>query len=395
MRVLLAYECGYGLGHLKRLADTAQRLRARGIGSVLASYRLDDADEFAAAFDRVVQGPVWPSYFATQRALRTNFGPSYATVLANMGFHVPRYVAINQRAWATILDDNRPSAVVADFAPGAVLAAKGRCPSLQIGGPFSTPALAGEVFPAFLPDQSTDGSLERKILGAIQEAMRGLGRPVPDTLAQAILGDESLPMAFAEFDPFRGCRVEPLLLPDMVAPEPVPRGRGERVYVYLPEWMQHNDVVMAALCSLRMPTRVFMPHIGDELAASLRSRGVEFAAAPFSGAELAGSAAVFLHHGGLGSSQIGLLAGVPQVTIEIDVDKMVNGRALAELGVGRSLSYPRLTLPDVRDAVTASAEDAAMQERAVRVAEQMRARISGAHPLDTLVQRIAAVSRPA
>ena len=178
MRALLAYECGYGLGHLIRLAEIARRLRRHGIESVLASYRLDDADQFADAFSRVVQGPVWPSYFASERALRTGFGPSYATVLVNMGFQVSRYVAINQRAWTTIIDDTQPSVVVADFAPGAVLAAKGRCPSLQIGSPFSTPALDGEVFPAFLEGQTTDGTLEPKIFSSIQEAMRRLGRPI-------------------------------------------------------------------------------------------------------------------------------------------------------------------------------------------------------------------------
>ena len=263
MRALLAYECGYGLGHLIRLAEIARRLRRHGIESVLASYRLDDADQFADAFDRVVQGPVWPSYFASERALLTGYGPSFATALVNMGFHVSRYVAINQRAWATIIDDARPFVIVADFAPGAVLAAKGRCPSLQVGGPFSTPALEGEVFPAFLEDQPTDGSQEPKILSSIQEAMHRLGRAVPDALQHAVIGDESLPMAFAEFDPYQRCRSEPLLLPDMVSSTAVKRGQGDAVYAYLPEWMQHNDVLMAALarsicrpgCSCPISTR--------------------------------------------------------------------------------------------------------------------------------------------
>ena len=390
MRALLAYECGYGLGHLTRLAEIARRLRRHGIESVLASYRLDDADQFAEAFSRVVQGPVWPSYFASERALRTGFGPSYATALVNMGFHVSRYVAINQRAWATIIDDARPFVIVADFAPGAVMAAKGRCPSLQVGGPFSTPALDDGVFPAFLDDQPTDGSQEPKILSSIQEAMRRLGRKVPDALQHAVIGDESLPMAFAEFDPYRRCRSETLLLPDMVSPAAVKRGQGDAVYAYLPEWMQHNDVLMAALCSLKLPTRLFMPYIDAELAGSLRSRGVELAAAPFSVEELARSARVFIHHGGLGSSQIGIVAGVPQVSVEIDMEKIVNGRALSTLGVGRSLNYRRLTLPSLRDAVTALFHDAAIQQRASDVSNEFRKRLSGPPALDMAVERILA-----
>ena len=118
MRVLLAYECGYGLGHLNRLAEIARHLKRHDIESVLASYRLDDADQFADAFSRVVQGPVWPSYFASERALRTGFGPSYATVLVNMGFQVSRFVAINQRAWATIIEDAQPFTTRRGFCAG-------------------------------------------------------------------------------------------------------------------------------------------------------------------------------------------------------------------------------------------------------------------------------------
>ena len=223
--------------------------------------------------------------------------------------------------------------------------------------------------------------------------MHRLKRPIPTSLQNAVIGDESLPMAFAEFDPYRRCRSEPLLLPDMVSPAVVKRGQGDTVYAYLPEWMQHNDVLMAALCSLRLPTRLFMPYIDAELASSLRVRGVDLATAPFSIDELARSARVFVHHGGLGSSQIGITAGVPQVTVEIDMEKIVNGRALAALGVGRSLNYHRLTLPSLRDAVTAQFHDAAIQQCASDVSNEFRTRLSGLPALDRLVERILAYAR--
>ena len=90
----------------------------------------------------------------------------------------------------------------------------------------------------------------------------------------------------------------------------------------------------------------------------------------------------------LGSSQIGIVTGVPQVSVEIDMEKIVNGRVLASLGVGRSLNYHRLTLPSLRDAVTALFHDTATQQRASDVSNEFRKRLSGPAALDTVVERI-------
>lgn len=389
MRVLLAYESGYGFGHLTRLAAIAQRLKKHGIDSVLASYRLDDAARFAEAFVRVVQAPVWPSFFASERTLLVKWGPSFADNLMNMGFGEARYIVANQLAWRGIIDDHDAIAVVADFAPGAVLAAKGRCPSIQVGGPFCTPALDGDRFPAFLPDKPTDGSLEPQILAAIAAAMRQLARPAPASLQDAVIGDESCPTSFPEFDPYLRHRTEPLLPPDMISLNgALPSGARDKVYVYLPEWVQHNDVVMAALCAMNLPVRLFMPHVSESLASTLKNFRVELADAPFSVAEIAASARVFLHHGGLGSCHVGLLAGVPQVTMEIDMEKIVDGRALTALGVGASLDYRRMTLPDIRDAATSLFNDEAAQARAQEFSIEARARLDGADPLGAMVEKI-------
>jgi hypothetical protein len=394
MRALLAYESGYGLGHVNRLADVARRLRPCGFESALATYRLDDADRFADSFDAVLQAPVWPSFFGSQKSLLSVAGPSFATALVNLGFREARHVAANQRAWAELFDACKPDVVIADFAPGAILAAKGRCLSVQIGGPFYTPAMDGEKFPPFLGEEATDGEVEIEISSAIDTAMARLGRTPPAALSEAVIADQSLPMGFAEFDPHLPYRKETLLAPDMLASSSFRRERGDSIFAYIPEWLQHNDVLMASLCALGLPVRLFMPNIPDGLAEGLTGRNVSLATVPFSTDELARSARVFLHHGGLGSSQIGLVAGVPQVSVESDMEKIVNGRALTTLGVGRSLRHDRLTLPRLRDTVTALYEDDAVQKRTADVAGEMRARLGGQHPLDTVVDCIVLHTRP-
>lgn len=388
MRVLFAYECGSGLGHVIRIAEIAARLKRNGVDSVLASYRLDDIEPFARDFDDVLQAPVWPMFFDyTQRDLeRENL--SYASLLANLGLRDSHHVAINQRAWLRLLDQCNPSIVVADYAPGAVLAAKGRCPSLQIGSPFYTPALDDETFPPFLLEQPDVAGLDAGILDAIRAAARQLGRSEPAGFRDTVIADKSMPMGFAEFDPYLHCRREPLLHPDMVTGEPLARGEGEAVYVYLPSWMQSNDVLVAALCTLGLPIKLFTAGPNAGTSDTLRQYGVQLADALFSPQELAKSARLFLHHGGTGSCQIGLMAGVPQIIIESDLEKIFNSRALTALGVCRSLNYYRLTLPKIRDVITEAFNDTLLQQRSCYLTGDFRARLRGPHPHDVVVDHI-------
>jgi len=386
---LLAYECGQGFGHVNRLAELAKRLRRRDAATILATFRLHDAEHVANAFDHVLQAPVWPLLFAGERVVVAQSGASFATALVSLGFDDPHYVAANQRAWGSIIEHWNARIVVADYAPGAVLAAKGRCHSIQIGAPFFTPTLSGKTFPPFVPGEHNDGAQEAAILSAITVASGQLGRPAPAGLREAIIGDESMPIGFAEFDSYASQRREPLLTPPM-PPSNVERGHGDAVFFYLPEWMQRNDVVMATLCALNQPRQLFLPRMDKDLAESLMKYDVVLASKPFSIEELARSARVFVHHGGTGSSELGLITGVPQIALASDMEKRWNGQALSTLGVGRALDGTRLTLPLLREAITDIFNDDAMHRHAIEVAAKMRSRLSEQHPLDLVTDRVLA-----
>ncbi len=54
--------------------------------------------------------------------------------------------------------------------------------------------------------------------------------------------------------------------------------------------------------------------------------------------------AVFVHHGGIGSSSQALAAGVPQLVVSLGFDQLDNADRLVELGVATAVRAPRLTV---------------------------------------------------
>ncbi|MGZ5808678.1 MAG: glycosyltransferase [Xanthobacteraceae bacterium] len=170
------------------------------------------------------------------------------------------------------------------------------------------------------------------------------------------------------------------------------RREGDAIYCYLPDWMQYNDVLMASLCALKLPVRLFMPNIAVPLLADLQRYGVEPSLTPFSIKELARSARVFLHHGGFGSCHLGLVAGVPQIAIVSDMEKVVNGRALTTLGAGCAVDFTRLTLPALRQQANEIFDNEDIHRHAAELGGTMRARLTGPDPLDVVAERVFAAA---
>jgi UDP:flavonoid glycosyltransferase YjiC (YdhE family) len=84
--------------------------------------------------------------------------------------------------------------------------------------------------------------------------------------------------------------------------------------------------------------------------------------------------AAVVHHGGVGTTAAGLRAGVPSIAIPYFGDQPFWGRRIAELGVGpRPIPRSRLTADRLALALQSATTDTAMQARAARLGESIRA----------------------
>jgi UDP:flavonoid glycosyltransferase YjiC (YdhE family) len=83
--------------------------------------------------------------------------------------------------------------------------------------------------------------------------------------------------------------------------------------------------------------------------------------------------AAVVHHGGSGTTGMGLRAGVPSVVVPFVFDQFFWGRRIAELGVGPlPVPYRQLSAERLATAIDASVSDAPMRERAEVLGAQIQ-----------------------
>ena len=137
MKVLLGWELGGGQGHIQRLAALAQALSACGIEPI-----------FALKSDKIkgVDFP-WRTVVAPRLPYSgRNNSFTYADILETYGFGNARLLRSHLQSWQSVIKQVKPDLIIADYAPGLVLAARGIVPTVVVGPCFAVPPPV-EVFP--------------------------------------------------------------------------------------------------------------------------------------------------------------------------------------------------------------------------------------------------------
>lgn len=95
--------------------------------------------------------------------------------------------------------------------------------------------------------------------------------------------------------------------------------------------------------------------------------------------------AAVVHHGGAGTTGVGLRSGVPSIVVPHFADQPFWGERVHKLGVGpRPIPRWRLTASGLAKAITRAVEDTEMRTRAAKLGEQLRAE----HGVDEAVRII-------
>src|SRR5690242_264968 len=116
-RVLFAWELGGELGHARRCLRVARELRSLGHATAFA---FADLLPLAASGEADIE---WFQAPALQRPKNASPSPLNASdILLNRGFGDSSSVAGALRAWAGMISMWKPDLIVADYAPGALLA---------------------------------------------------------------------------------------------------------------------------------------------------------------------------------------------------------------------------------------------------------------------------------
>lgn len=134
--IFIAWELGSGLGHLSYLAPITSALTDKGHTVTLAINDPSNIEKFN--FPKTVQVVAAPSFRSFPHKPPQTV--SLSCILVNRGFQSPTVLKGILRCWQGLFDLTKPDLFIFDYAPTAMLAARGtHHPKVMIGSGFSEP----------------------------------------------------------------------------------------------------------------------------------------------------------------------------------------------------------------------------------------------------------------
>lgn len=370
-RILLGWELGANRGHWVRLSEIARGLAGEGHDVALAAQRLSRGFDLP---DRVTQwqAPVWPRLLGSVGPMGGAPPNTMGDILVRMGLDSDDTLPALIQGWDAIFAAFRPDAIVADFAPALLRAARGRCPTLSVGFGFDTVPFTLPAFPSMTGQRAVYP--EHEVLERVNQGLAQSGREPIEHLPRMFEADRVLAGTFAELDFYARWRSEPVVAPSVVHPVGE-AGEGEEVFLYADAALLRAAPLWDGLVRAALPVRVYAEGASDAQNAELEKLGflVERQAVPF--AEIAARSRVTMSAGGLGFTSSSLAAGVPIVVIHYDLEKRLNGEAITRLQLGGHVYAGAIQADAFATSLRQLYQNDSFQRRARELAPSFRARL--------------------
>lgn len=381
-RVLLAWELGDGLGHVSRLIPIAERLRAAGYECIFAVRTIENAQKaLAKAGFKMIQAP----YINPHSEYR---GPksmgAFGDVLEAVGYRNKSRLSAAIATWSDVFDLIGPSLLIADYAPTALLAARGRLTAVSIGDWFTSPPFNQDEFPLF---RSTGRRYpEVESLSIIQEIQQERGASALKRLPDILDCERAFIVTLPEMDCYADLRDDIAVGPLQPLPSPVfDEEPVQDYFAYLSLGYRYTGKFLGMLSKLRVrdqnqgdrPVRGEI-YLRDATAAQVercRAEGLTILETPQDMSAMARKSAVLIHHGGIGTMETGLGLGRPQFIVPRHLEQNVNAQMAGKmkLAVGMRMNG-EYSADHVAGAFTHARYSEELRANAARKAKELEAR---------------------
>ncbi len=351
--VLLAWEIGEGIGYARTLSRIAHELAQRGHQPVFALKDLAAAAPIVGRDFPVLQAPF--CHPRPRRAEAPFVAASFADVLAVKGYASADELGPLVEGWRAILDLVRPRLVVGAYAPTVCLAAGAETPVVLVAnGWFGLPPADGVEFPPLAPGRPPLLPTAH-LLAVVRAVQRPRGGPESATLPAVLAARHRFLMMLPDLDPYRDARTDPVWDPIDPLPRPTPPAPERTFLAYLNADYPRAGDVLRALVTAGWRGAAYLRGASAARCAELRGIGVTVTERPVSREEML-AAALLVHHGGVGTSQLGMAAGRPQLLLPAHLEQEINGQTLHRLGAAHFLAgrFNRSDVPGAAEEVSQS-----------------------------------------
>lgn len=373
-RVLCAWEFGSDLGHIRRLMPIARELRALG-HSVSVAFRHSTQLDVAAA-----EG--FEAFLAPLLRVppRVSASPlNYSDILLNLGFDDRPGLSGALRAWRSLLALVEPDIVVADYAPGALIAARAAgIPRVTVGTGFSVPP-AQDPLPALRPWATTDPgvlrALDDRVLNAVRASLDPAAKDVPQSASDMFAAQAHLLCTFPEMDPFA-----PRGNVEYVGPQGDSTtgaevrwqgGAARRVFAYLKPRNERFRQTLDGLRALDAEAIVAAPGMDASDARAASGGNLRVVPGAVSLDPLLADANLCVSHAGPGLAARALVAGVPMALLPLQLEQFLIANRISK-GGSAAVTSPEDPAPDYRAWFTQIMDRDDMREAARGHAERHR-----------------------
>lgn len=276
-----------------------------------------------------------------ERPQSTRHPASYADMLLLEGWANSAALWGAVQAWGNVLRLARVSAVVIDYSPTALLAARiMNLPSALLGTGFELPPLENPLpsFPGAPAPGPDSRAAEPHVLACANEVLKAYGAQPLAALRDLFQTERRWLTTFAELDQYGARTGETYIGPigglDRAEPVSWPDGFPHRVLAYLRPNTPGLREILTALAS-RADLAVIAAVPGQSAESTGLSRtGFQLFSRPVSFPKLLSEASVFVSYGPAASVTQALLRSVPQLIAPAHVEAQMTAVRVVAMGAG-------------------------------------------------------------
>jgi UDP:flavonoid glycosyltransferase YjiC (YdhE family) len=371
-RILFIWELGDGLGHVSRMLPLARQLQGAGATCVFAVRNVENSHKILGDTGMaLLQAPI--THPVTDYTGKAAIG-SYGDIMETVGYgRVDRLYPL-LCAWDGLYQTVEPDLIVADYAPTALLAARGRIPALAIGDWFTLPPSTLDAFPHL-----RDGGPripESDLLEVVRDSQQRRNALAPAALPGILDCAASAIITLPELDCYAHLRKRPAVGPFLPLPAPLETRRWEVDYfAYLSLGFRPTSQVLEALVSMPVQGSIYLRDASARQRDEWRDRGLIIYDSPQDMREMAANSAVIIHHGGLGTIETVFALGRPQMLVPRHHEQAVNSQMVGRLGLAVGMqSGGRFKAVNIVQALRHAIKSTPLHENAARKAAELAER---------------------
>ena len=379
---VFAWEFGGGLGHAARIKPLAQELLRRGHRVRLILRDLAGVAEVLKDLSvPKLQAPVFQ--LQTMGLLQPQV--SLAEILLGNGYLQAGHLGAQIDGWLSAFECCGATAVIADYAPSAVLAARiAGLPSATVGIGFYMPPEIKPI-PTFRDWEPIPPAriahAEAQVLTSVNQVLAAHGRDPPDALWQLYSGDRPLLCTWPEFDHYSRQSLPnnphaeqtwwgPTFLPNAgqgsaEAKPDWPVGSGPRVFAYLKAGHPDHALWLQALVEKGCRVLCYLPEVATGMPQPVRSAAIHYAMRPLNISALMPSCDLIVCHAGEATLTQGLLAGVPLLLLPMQPEQFLMARSVTR-STGAAINAAEHPRPSPMKALLAQLLDTPLMREKAR-----------------------------